>query len=183
PGLAAVPAELPAPEGDGRIHRLPGVNPHGASAKATGQRLHPADITCPDAAGQIEPRCVCESNDVLDVVERDSDDDRAEDLFVRDPHAGVHIGEDGRGDKVPAVEAGADHRLTTGNCCGSLRPAEVEVTDDAIALLAGNERPHLRGRIEAVAHPEPGSDASDAADDIVVDRSLHEQAGPGAADL
>src|SRR5262249_28542746 len=103
-------------------------------------------------------------------------------FFAGDAVAALNVGEDGRLDEV-AVGKVAVWSASAGDGAGTGTLALVEVAEDALLLVARDERAHLRLGIEPVAEAKRFGHRGQARDEIVVNRFLDEQPRTSGADL
>src|SRR5207244_3695736 len=102
-------------------------------------------------------------------VGRHADDleDRAEDLVPVAVHVGAHAVEQ-RDAEEEAVALPVERMVpAVDDEVGALVAARVEVRGDLVAMLAGDERAHLRGRVAARPDPDLGEPAPDRLDERV----------------
>src|ERR1700720_317014 len=140
-----------------------------------------ADVAGPDAGGEAVDVGVGLRHGVLDVAERDHHQHRPEDLFSRHGHVVVDAVEDGRLHE-PALAADA-RRLAAVGDPRALAPADVDVTQHALALLGRHQRAEARLGVERIARDQAAGALHQALDQLVVDLLLDEQARAGGAYL
>ena len=95
----------------------------------------------------------------------------------------MHIGVDGRRDKVSLGERPIGQLLAAGHRPRTFLAGDVEVSGDALELLLGDQRADLGIGIDTVADLEALAEIGDAADEFVIDLALDKEPGTGAADL
>lgn len=126
--LAAPAGLLVAAERQGRVEDVVAVDPHGSGLQPGGEFMRLADIVGPDAGGETIDRVVGLFHQfVVHFLERHGGNDRSEDLFINDAHAGPGVGQHRRFDKVTAAFA----LPATGQRLGTLLVAGLQVLVDA----------------------------------------------------
>src|SRR5262249_50081313 len=80
------------------------------------------------------------------VGDRRRADYRAEYLLANDLHVRLGLGDDGRLHEIAAILRAL---LATGDDLRAILHAGIDEAGDTLELFVGNERPHLRARIEA----------------------------------
>ncbi len=128
------------------------------------------DIPSPDACGEPIDGIVSHWEQLFNLLEWLSDNDRPEDLLLDNAHFGLSIRDHcGRDEVAPVAEA-----LTASYDAGSVALAGVNVSSDAPELFLGDERTHL------CASSEPGADLNilrrlrNASNHILEDLLLHQ---------
>ena len=118
---------------------------------------------------------------LVDRVERDDDQHRAEDLLLGDPHIVGHVGEQGRFD----VEAGVRVRRDSaaGHEAGSLLLADLDVVEHATLLSFGGKRTEEGVVLARIPDLEALHHGLDPADDLLLAFARHEKAGQRRAHL
>ena len=105
------------------------------------------------------------------VLEGDQDLHRAEDLFLRKPVIGGHLGEKDRGDVMPGLwRIGKDRAFRRH---GQVAFAERDIIRDDLLLLGRNQRTEI-AVIGRGADFQPGIDLGHAPADLVIDAALHQ---------
>src|SRR5262249_31794368 len=90
-------------------------------------------IARPDAAGQPVDGVIGDPYRVVFVLVRDDRKHRAEDLFLRDGHLVVDVGEDGRADEIARRDP-FGHFGAAGNELSAFFTAFLDVVDASFAL-------------------------------------------------
>src|SRR3954454_23683703 len=129
---------------------------HGVDADVAAAELPRHPITAhrvrgPDVVVEPERRAVGEGNSLVLVVERLHDDDRTEELLLRDPHLVLHSGEQRRGDVVAGLGLGPsppDDELR------AVLPTGVEQRFNPVTLHLRDNRSDDRVVRERVTHLE-----------------------------
>src|SRR6185437_6871535 len=101
---------------------------------------------------------------------------RAEDLFLRDAHRGLHLGEDGRLQEEAVRQRAISAPLAAQNQLGPLLLADCDVFFDALQLLGVDYRSHVRLRIQAVAEAELSRAPNQHLEKPLMDPALKDQA-------
>jgi len=91
---------LEATEGCLTVEHVVVVDPDGTGLNASGGAESPSDVLRKDGCGETVHGVVCLRDDVVLILELADDDDRTEDLLLRDLGVGRNVGEDGRLDEV-----------------------------------------------------------------------------------
>ena len=89
---------------------------------------------------------------LLERLERNHRDHRPEDLFLRNPHLRVHVGEHRGLVEEPLRVRARVQGVPAARQRGALGPADADVVHHGLDLPAAHRRPHLHARVEAVAH-------------------------------
>src|SRR5437764_1608349 len=147
--LAADAAVLVAPERHVRAHGHTAVDGDEAGPDAAGDGEGALERPRRDHAGEPVLALVGDANGVVVVLERDDDEDRAEDLLLGDRHRVVDVDEHRRLD-VPAFRV--VRRAAAAE--GKRRPlllALLDVAQDPVALLLGDQWAHHHVRALRVA--------------------------------
>ena len=106
------------------------------------------DVLGPDSGRESVDRIVGELHALLEIVERQHGEHRPEDLLARDRHVGLHTVEHRRFDVVAlAVRL---RRLAAGHECRALIHALLDVREDGLLLLLGDERAESRVLVERI---------------------------------
>src|SRR3954471_2787280 len=177
--LAAEAGLLVAAERRGRVEPVEGVRPHHASPQTFG---HPEDARAflrPDPGAQ-SVRCVVRLLDrFLGRAEGQHRENRAEDLFLRDPIALRDVREDRRREPVALLGQAAGRLVDL----SALFLARRDELFDLLELLARVDRADVGVLVERVADTERRQSPLQLLDQRLVDRFLHEQTGAGAANV
>ena len=147
--------------------RVRHVDPDGAGLDARGDAVAARGIARPDGGHQPVLDVVRDPDRVLLVLERDHGDDRAEDLLLRNGHAGVDLREHGR----RVERARPVLRLPAGHDLGSLLDALLDEAVHLAPVILGDERADLRLRVERVADLQRLRLLRELRDELVVDRA------------
>src|ERR1043165_6950240 len=130
-----------------------------------------------DRAGQAVLRVVGDAERVVEVVRADAGEDGAEDFFLLDAVAGLHVGDDGRLDEeaLLAVAAASRHDAP------AVRFALLDVVVDGLEGFLVDDGAHRRRLLGRVADQELRRALDDALDDWVVAISDDDCARAGRA--
>src|SRR5262249_38604050 len=129
-------------------------------------------VARPDGREEAVADVIRDPDRVLLVLERDSRDDRAEDLLLGDGHRAVDSGEHGR-----EIEgARAVPRLPACDDLRSLLTALLDEAVHAVAMRGGDEGADLRLGVERIPDVESLRRLCEARDEVVVDGRLDEHA-------
>ena len=140
-----------------------------------GDPVPATQVVRPDVCGEPVAGVVGESDRVVLVVERRDADDRPEDLFLEDAHVGPDVGEHRRGEVVAGVQVcGA---LAAGHQAGAFGDSALDVGNDSVVVLGGDERTQLGCGIARVTDANCRGPLAEHGDELVVQRSFHEERG------
>src|SRR4051812_22992169 len=155
---AGVPLAAP---GQAHVGIAIGVHPDRAGAGPLGEALQLADVAAPDAGSEAVGRAVGDAQGVGLVLELDDADDGAKNLLLRDPHLVLDIGEHGRADEIAAL---ADTRSACDEC-RAFPLADVDIVEDRLHLLLGDDGTERGLAIEGIADPKRLPTRRDPLDD------------------
>nr|WP_254801958.1 hypothetical protein [Kitasatospora sp. SUK 42] len=182
---------LPAPEGVvGDRHRDRHVDADHADLHLELEAPGRAAVVG-EEGGAVAVRVGVDERQAL-LVGGDADDgeDRAEDLVVVDGHAGLHVVEqrgaepETVGGRGAVLVLGGDRVLAPVHGeLGAVGDAGLDVGGDLVAVLAGDQRTHLRVAVAAGADLEGRHPLLDLLDQLVADRVDRDQDGDGHAAL
>src|SRR5215210_995130 len=177
--LAAEAALLVAAERRGRIEAVVGVRPDHARAQALRQREDARALLGPHARREAVRRVVRFLDRFVRGAERQHREHRPEDLLLRNPVALGDVREDGRDEPVALLGQAA---LRLEDLGALLLPARDELRD-LVELRPRVDRADVGVLVERVADAEGREAALELGDHVLVDRLLHEQPRPRAADV
>src|SRR5262245_26677138 len=112
----------------------------------------PTDVARPDAGSEAVPRGIRPPDDLVDAVEGENGRDGTEDLLACDRHLVADIGEDGGRNEVSLRKGPLCEPRAAGNQSRSLPRRRIEVSEYAVQLTRGHERPELSRRVDARPH-------------------------------
>ena len=153
-----------------------GVDVEDARLELPHRRERLVDVLRVDGARQAVRHRVGHPDPFLERGDRNDRRDRSEDLFRRDAHLHVGVGEDGRLVEPPAAQLAGRELLPARHQSGALGLPDLDVLRHRLALLLGDARPHVDVGIEAVADAERFHAPRELVDELLVDRLVHEQA-------
>src|SRR3954447_12141352 len=156
-----------------------GVDPDRAGTGLLRKALHASDIPAPDAGSQAIGGTVGDPQRIGLVAELDHAHDWAEDFFLRDPHLVPDIGEHRGADEVAAV---AD-ALTAGRQKRAFLLADIDIVEDALHLLFGDDRAEGCGAVGGVADADRLRALRQPLDHLVIDSLMYKHARTGRTDL
>src|SRR4051794_27264907 len=178
-GVEAFHAELPpdpalfdATERALREPDVVGVDPDVSDAQAAGHPDGSVEVARPDRAAKSEVAVVRDREGLGFRIERDHREDRPEDLLARDRHRGIDVVEDRRLHVVPVRPLAIDLRAAKDEI-GALRPATLDIPEDAIELSARDHRTDLGPFVERGPDHERLGPFDEPAEERVVDRTFH----------
>src|SRR5882672_1392918 len=138
-----------------------------------------ADIASPDAGGQAINGIVGARRQLLGIVERNRGHDRPKDFFLHDLHVFFRVHQNrGLHEVAFAVEFAA-----TGRGASALAESDLKVVADALQLLFGDQRTHLRVRLHTGPYFDVSSMFGDAVHYLIESRTLYIEPRTGAAAL
>src|SRR5690606_9090288 len=140
PELATLARLLVTTERGRRVERMIGVDPDRSRLQPARDAVCTLHVPRPHAGGEPVDRLVGERDRLFLVAERHGHQDRAEDLFLRDRRAGVHALEDRRLDPIALLLALVEGALAAQDQAGALLAAAPDVAEDAVELLARDQR-------------------------------------------
>src|SRR5690606_659412 len=141
---------------------------HGAKGQAY--------IACIDARGQAVPGVVGNLYGLLIRAYTEDGKDRTEDLFLCDPHSGLHAREDGRFEEESVVETISRSAMTTQTQLRAFLPAYLDITRDLVERLLMDERSHLDAVIVPIAQLEFFRLLDESIHKFIMDAVLKDQA-------
>ena len=161
-----------------------GVDPDVAGLDVANHAVHASQIPGPHARGQAVAAVVGDGDRLVVGVERDDHCDGPEDLLAADPQRVVLGHEQGGFHPVAARRVRGELRAVAAaeDQIGFLA-ADLEVVDHPVVLLLGDQRTHLRRRVQRIADHDRFGDPLDALEHLVEHGSLHEDARPGRTGL
>ncbi|MNO55579.1 hypothetical protein D3C76_460720 [compost metagenome] len=160
------------------------VDEHHAGFDAARQAVGLADVLGPDVGGQAVLGVVGQLQRLGLVLERDQAHHRAEDFFLGDAHAVVHVGEHGRLDELPLgqVRRQVGRALqATGHQAGAFFDADADVAGDLVVVLLGDHRADLGFRVGRVTDDQALGAGSELGHELRVHAFLDEDAAAGGA--
>ena len=163
----------------GRLRRYAtvGIDIDGARLDFFGKPESAADVARPYPGCKPEVAVVGELNRMLFVFESHDRQHRAKDLLLSDSHRRCDIHEY-RGREVPTAARDPD-RLAAGHTAGAFTQSERDITLDALKMrLIGNRADLCRGQTR-VTESQVGNDRLQAADKVIVQFILDQQARTG----
>src|SRR5690242_9785433 len=107
------------------------------------------DVVRPDVGGQTIAHVIRHLYGILFALERNNDQHRAEDLFLRDPHLAIGMEEKRRLDVV----AWPGYRATTRCYTSTLIATDLKIAQHAPDVNRMDQRADLGLHIEWIAHP------------------------------
>src|SRR5919106_1872644 len=159
------------------------VDPHDAVLQPAGHPVGAGDVAGPYRRAEPVRRVVGQRDGLVLVVERDDDQNRAEDLLAGDPHV-VGDADEHRGlDEPTALASGDLRRSTTGRHCGALPLPDGDVLDDPVACPHRDHRTDLGLGRSRVTDADAACLRHQRVDEVVMDRPLHQHPRPGDAGL
>ncbi len=178
--LSALPPEtglLVTTERARRVKAVEGVRPNHAGLETVGNAKDLASLVAPDASGQPVRRVVGFRNGFRWGAEREYRKHRPEDLLSRDPVAGLHTGEDCRGEPEAVFRDVAG----SGPALGSLGLTDVGQDADALKLFARIDRADVRVLVERIAEAQRLQTFLEPVNYFVVHVLLHQKTAPCTA--
>src|SRR5262249_35318178 len=181
--LPPEPALLDAAERRLDEHAAAAVDGEDPRLDGTGDPQRSPDVSSPERAGQTVGAVVGDRDRLFLVLEWDRDDDRTEDLLLRDPHAVLDPSEDRRRQEAPRRKRGIGRFLSPAEPLGPLAIPDLDVIHDSRAMNFRDERSHLGVRGERVSDSDRPCSSGQIGDEAVVDRLLNQEARARAAVL
>ena len=177
--LAAEPGFAVAAEAGGRIEQVGAVDPHHARLDLGRDVEREVDVLGPDARRQAVGGVVGQLHSLRGSAERHRDENRPEDLHLRDGGRRGHVGEQ-RGRVEIALRRTRPGGLPH---LGPLLHALVHEAADALELYRSDDGAHVDGLIQRRPDPELLHSRAQLGDQPLRHALLHQQARARAAHL
>ena len=124
------------------------------------------DVLRPDRAAESVGRVVCDRDGLVLAPVRDHREHRPEDLFLRDLHRVVDVGEDRRLDEEALAKA--LRRVPAADRPRALLLARSEVPRDPVALPRADDGPDVRGGVQRIAELHRADRGAEGLDDLLI---------------
>ena len=187
PGAAftAGAAGLGAAEGLAQIAHVLAVDEAHAGFHRRGHAVRTAQVLGPHVAGQAVGDVVGLDDGVGLVDEGDQAGHGAEDLFLRDAHAVVHVGEDRRPHEIAALQVCRQVRRIqpAGDQRGAFLRAQLDVAAHLGQVLRADHRADDRALVQRVADGDLRGARREALHEVGVDGLVYQDAAARGATL
>jgi hypothetical protein len=141
------------------------------------------EVARPERPREAVDRVVGQPDRLLFGVERQDGGDRSEDLLAGDLRAGVDVAEDRRLVEAAAVPGISGLHFAAAAERRSLQGGAADEAVHPVAVRRGDERTHLGRFGERIAQADRTGALDETVDEFLIDRTLDEDAAPGAAVL